>query len=69
MTEQVVRGVVSTEVSTEVDIEGRGEARPSSSEGKAIPPARFFKAFANEVVRRRVFVTPEEIVLPIVSLL
>lgn len=48
---------------------GRGEdERPSSKDGNEMLPVRLFNTFAKEDVRRKVFVTPYEIALPIVSL-
>ena len=51
---------------------GLGDALPlSSNVGNVMPPARLRKALANDDVRRRVLLTPEEMVpdtLPIVSL-
>lgn len=46
-----------------------GDARPSSDEdGKAMPFANDFKALAKDEVRRRVFDTPLDMVLVMVSL-
>ena len=45
-----------------------GEERPSSIEGNAMPPAKFFRAFAKDDVRLRVLLIPDDIVLDMVSL-
>ena len=45
-----------------------GEERPSSIDGNAMPPAKVFRAFANDDVRLRVLLIPDDIVLVIVSL-
>lgn len=45
-----------------------GVERPSSIEGKAMFPAKLFSMLPQDVVRRRVLVTPLEILLVMVSL-
>jgi hypothetical protein len=44
-----------------------GDDRPSSLYGKVMPPARVFNALAKDDVLLRVFETPSEMVLVIVS--
>lgn len=45
-----------------------GEERPSSTDGNAMPPAKFLRAFAKDDVRLRVLLTPEDIVPVTISL-
>ena len=45
-----------------------GDERPSSIDGNAMPPARFFRVFANDEVRLIVLLIPDDIVPVMVSL-